>query len=159
MQIYCSLKNIFLEWMKRPTNPNIKIQRFKAQLYKHKVTYKMPGPETYELACWQIHLHTKHSNRKASLWGSVMIDREESRKLMGRLWANNITSHPQQRTAHTPYLPALLHCIPVAEGQSGAAMGFERRSAWAIHWFAFNSEDTQIHTPTGTVSKHTCIWK
>lgn len=62
-----------------------------------------------------------------------MIDREESEKLMGRLWANNITSHPQQRTAHAPYLPALPCCILVVEGQSGVAMGFERRSGWAIH--------------------------
>lgn len=76
---------------------------------------------------------------------------------MSRLWPNNITSHPQQRTARTPYLSALLHCILGVEGQSGAAMGFERRSAWATHWFAFNSGDTQTHPPANTCTlQHLC---
>lgn len=84
----------------------------------------------------ETYLHTQQSvvtDRQTSPGETVVIDREESRKLMSRLWANNITSHPQQRTARTPYLSALLHCILGVEGQSGAAMGFERRSAWATH--------------------------
>lgn len=73
------------------------------------------------------------TDRQSSHRETGLIDRKESRKLMSRLWANNITIHPQQRTARTPYLSALLHCILGVEGQSGAAMGFERRSAWETH--------------------------
>lgn len=88
------------------------------------------------------------TDRQKTHWGTTMIDRGESRKLMSRLWANNITSHPQQCTARAPYLSALLHCILGVEGQCREAMGFERRSAWTTHWFAFNSGDTQTQTST-----------
>ena len=37
--------------------------------------------------------------------------------------------HPYEISEPNP----LLHCILGVEGQSGAAMGFERRSAWATH--------------------------
>lgn len=39
---------------------------------------------------------------------------------MSRLCANNITSHPQQRAARTPYLSASLRGILGVEGQSSA---------------------------------------
>ena len=89
-----------------------------------------------ELLDKQTYLHTQQymvTDRHASHQETMVIDREESRELMSRLWANNITSHPQQHTAHTPYLSAFLCCIVGVEGQSRAAMGFERRSAWATH--------------------------
>lgn len=83
-----------------------------------------------------IFIHTQQyvvTDRQTFHRETVVIDRGEFRKLMSRLWPNNITSHPRQRAARTPYLFALLHCILGVEGQSGAAMGFERRSAWATH--------------------------
>lgn len=117
-----------------------------------KITNSKPGTERQG-----TYLHTQHyiaTDRINSHRETAVIDREESRKLMNRLWANNITSHPQQRAARTPYLSTLLHCILGVEGQSRAAMGFGKRSAWATHWFAFNSKDTQTHTPANTVAKH-----